>query len=209
MANYGTHKTPSIKACLRAIPAFTCTSRRPRHHGSIKSNVGLPRSPKGIFDAARIVRHDNSRALSANTWIVTTLTRDPLSGASRPTTYWQALTVLRARPEVRRTSAINLNTDAIDEVALALPYRTLHDHNRAWKSFDWDVLNPLYERGLIGDPVNKTNSIRWRTISQIPIVVCRLPNAEATCVDERIRLYTSRSPRRRARRNAFTSNDVA
>jgi Domain of unknown function (DUF6429) len=54
---------------------------------------------------------------------------------------------------------MNLNTDAIDEVALALLYLTLHDHNRAWKSFDWDVLNRLYERGLIGDPVNKTKSV--------------------------------------------------
>jgi len=54
---------------------------------------------------------------------------------------------------------MNLNTDAIDEVALALLYLTLHDHNLAWKSFDWDVLNRLYERGLIGDPVNKTKSV--------------------------------------------------
>lgn len=54
---------------------------------------------------------------------------------------------------------MNLNTDAIDEVALALLYLTLHDHNRAWKSFDWDVLNRLYERGLIGDPANKTKSV--------------------------------------------------
>ncbi|MFC4345252.1 DUF6429 family protein [Cupriavidus numazuensis] len=23
----------------------------------------------------------------------------------------------------------------------------------AWRSFDWDALNPLQERGLIGDPV--------------------------------------------------------
>ncbi|MDB5787082.1 MAG: putative preprotein translocase subunit SecA [Caballeronia mineralivorans] len=51
---------------------------------------------------------------------------------------------------------MNINTDAIDEVALALLYPTLHDHNRAWKGFDWDVLNRLYERDLIGDPVNKT-----------------------------------------------------
>jgi hypothetical protein len=54
---------------------------------------------------------------------------------------------------------MTINTDAIDEVALALLYLTLHDHNRAWKGFDWDVLNRLYERGLIGDPVNKTKSV--------------------------------------------------
>ena len=44
---------------------------------------------------------------------------------------------------------MNINTDAIDEVALALLYLTLHDRYRAWKGFDWDVLNRLYERGLI------------------------------------------------------------
>jgi len=41
---------------------------------------------------------------------------------------------------------MNINTDAIDEVALALLYLTLHDRYRAGKGFDWDVLNRLYER---------------------------------------------------------------
>ncbi len=35
---------------------------------------------------------------------------------------------------------MNINTDAIDEVSLALLYLTLHDRYRAWKGFDWDVL---------------------------------------------------------------------
>ena len=60
---------------------------------------------------------------------------------------------------------MNINTDAIDEVALALLYLTLHDHNRAWRGFDWDVLNRLYERGLIGDPVNKTESVIFSHVS--------------------------------------------
>ncbi|MGF6483080.1 hypothetical protein QFZ91_005307 [Paraburkholderia sp. JPY419] len=47
---------------------------------------------------------------------------------------------------------MNINTDAIDEVALALLYLTLHDRYRAWKGFDWDVLNRLYERGFIEEP---------------------------------------------------------
>ncbi|MXN79702.1 hypothetical protein GR157_33895 [Burkholderia sp. 4701] len=48
---------------------------------------------------------------------------------------------------------------AIDDAVLALLYLTLHDHNRAWKSFDWEVLNRLHERGLIGDPVDKAKSV--------------------------------------------------
>ncbi|WP_443112269.1 DUF6429 family protein [Cupriavidus sp. IDO] len=33
---------------------------------------------------------------------------------------------------------------------------------RACKSFDWDVLNRLHEKGLIGDPVNRAKSV-WLT----------------------------------------------
>lgn len=54
---------------------------------------------------------------------------------------------------------MNIDTAAIDDAVLALLYLTLHDHNRAWKSFDWDALNRLYERGLIGDPINKAKSV--------------------------------------------------
>ena len=52
-----------------------------------------------------------------------------------------------------------IDTAAIDEAVLALFYLTLHNHNRAWKSFDWDTLQRLHERGLIDDPVNKAKSI--------------------------------------------------
>jgi hypothetical protein len=56
-------------------------------------------------------------------------------------------------------NVMNINTDAIDEAALALLYLTLHDQYRAWKGLDWDVLNRLYEKGFICDPVNKTKSV--------------------------------------------------
>ncbi|WP_333995689.1 DUF6429 family protein [Burkholderia orbicola] len=54
---------------------------------------------------------------------------------------------------------MNIDTAAIDDTALALLYLTLHDRNRAWKSFDWDALNRLHERGLVGDPINQTKSV--------------------------------------------------
>lgn len=54
---------------------------------------------------------------------------------------------------------VSINTDAIDEAVLALFYLTLHDHNRAWKGFDWDTLHRLHERGLIDDPANKAKSV--------------------------------------------------
>ena len=52
-----------------------------------------------------------------------------------------------------------LNTDKIDDAALALLYLTLHDHNRAWKGMDWAVLGRLHEKGMIHDPVGKVKSV--------------------------------------------------
>ncbi|MBB5022544.1 DUF6429 family protein [Desulfurispira natronophila] len=51
------------------------------------------------------------------------------------------------------------NEQKIDEAVLALLYLTLHDDNRAWKSFDWDVLGRLHEKGFIGNPVGKVKSV--------------------------------------------------
>ena len=52
-----------------------------------------------------------------------------------------------------------LNRDKIDDAALALLYLTLHDDDRAWKGFDWDVLGRLHDRGMIHDPVGKVKSV--------------------------------------------------
>ena len=52
-----------------------------------------------------------------------------------------------------------LDTDKIDDAILALLYLTLHDQCRAWKGFDWDAMNRLYEKGMIDNPVGKTKSV--------------------------------------------------
>jgi hypothetical protein len=52
-----------------------------------------------------------------------------------------------------------LNTDKIDDAALALLYLTLHDGSRAWKGFDWDVLGRLHDKGMIDNPVGKVKSV--------------------------------------------------
>ena len=54
---------------------------------------------------------------------------------------------------------MDVDQEKIDRAVLALLYLTLHDKFRAWKSFDWDVMNRLYEKGFICDPVNKTKSV--------------------------------------------------
>ena len=51
------------------------------------------------------------------------------------------------------------NEDKVDEMVLALMYLTLHDEYRAWKGFDWDALNRLYEKGMIYNPVGKAKSV--------------------------------------------------
>lgn len=51
------------------------------------------------------------------------------------------------------------NKDKIDDAALALLYLTLHDGDRAWNGFDWDVLGRLHEKGMIYDPVGKVKSV--------------------------------------------------
>ena len=52
-----------------------------------------------------------------------------------------------------------INTDKIDDTALALLYLTLHDGDRAWKGFAWSVLGRLHEKGMILDPVGKVKSV--------------------------------------------------
>jgi hypothetical protein len=52
-----------------------------------------------------------------------------------------------------------LDTDKIDDTALALLYLTLHDGDRAWKGFDWGVLGRLHDKGMIHDPVGKVKSV--------------------------------------------------
>lgn len=54
---------------------------------------------------------------------------------------------------------MEIDTDRIDEVVLGLLWLTLHDDRRAWKGHDWDVINRLYEQGMIYDPVNKAKSV--------------------------------------------------
>jgi uncharacterized protein DUF6429 len=54
---------------------------------------------------------------------------------------------------------VPIDTDRIDEAVLALLYLTLHNGGRAWKSFDWNAMSRLHEKGMIFDPVNKTKSV--------------------------------------------------
>ncbi len=54
---------------------------------------------------------------------------------------------------------MEIDDDKIDDTVLALLQLTLHDGRRAWKTFDWDVMERLYRKGLIDNPVNKAKSV--------------------------------------------------
>ena len=52
----------------------------------------------------------------------------------------------------------------IDEAVLALLYLGIFESHpaggaRAWKTFDWDAMGRLHEKGLISDPAGKAKSV--------------------------------------------------
>jgi hypothetical protein len=54
------------------------------------------------------------------------------------------------------------NKDKVDEAVLALLYLNVFGGQygvQAWKSFDWDAMDRLYEKGYISDPKSKAKSI--------------------------------------------------
>jgi hypothetical protein len=55
---------------------------------------------------------------------------------------------------------MEIDTEKKDEAVLALLYLTLHDGSRAWKSFDWDAMNRLHEKGFISNPVTSRDASR-------------------------------------------------
>jgi hypothetical protein len=58
---------------------------------------------------------------------------------------------------------MELDTQKIDDAVLALLLLGWHDDNRAWKGFDWDALDRLYQAGFIGNPRGKAKSVVFTT----------------------------------------------
>jgi len=59
-------------------------------------------------------------------------------------------------------SETELDLAKIDEMTLALLWLVRHgdrDYLRAWKSFDWDSLNRLYEKDYISNSISKAKSV--------------------------------------------------
>ncbi len=53
----------------------------------------------------------------------------------------------------------DLDTDKLDDAALAILSLTLHNGNRVWKGIDWSITDRLHAKGLIHDPVGKVKSL--------------------------------------------------
>ena len=56
----------------------------------------------------------------------------------------------------------NLDQDKLAEAALAILSLSAWDEEHgacAWKGMDWDVLDILYRKGWIGDPMGKKKSV--------------------------------------------------
>ena len=54
---------------------------------------------------------------------------------------------------------MELDTDKIDQAALAPLTLGRHDGYRVWKGFDWAAMNRLHEKGDITDRVTKAHSV--------------------------------------------------
>lgn len=57
---------------------------------------------------------------------------------------------------------MDYDKEKVDEATLALLWlvtQTDKSGSRAWKSFDWETLDRLHEKGLISDPKRKTKSV--------------------------------------------------
>ena len=52
-----------------------------------------------------------------------------------------------------------IDEDRVDDAVLALLSLGLHDGVRAWKGFDWDAMDRLYQKGMISNPRGKAKSV--------------------------------------------------
>jgi hypothetical protein len=55
---------------------------------------------------------------------------------------------------------MDIDNDRVDDAALALLRLGIHDGDRVWKTFDWNVMNRLHKKGFISNPVGKAKSVQ-------------------------------------------------
>lgn len=54
---------------------------------------------------------------------------------------------------------MEIDKDEIDDAIFALLFLSLDRDGRSWKSFDWDAMNLLHEKGFISNPIGNAKSV--------------------------------------------------
>lgn len=86
------------------------------------------------------------------------------------------------------------NQDKVDDMVLALMYLgTFGDRSarRAWKSFNWDALDRLHQKGYISNPKSTAKSVvvddtgveRMESLFKLAVLQCHLDKAHARLVE--------------------------
>ncbi len=76
----------------------------------------------------------------------------------------------------------------VDDVILALLHLNAFKDGggwRAWKGFDWDALDRLYERGLISNPKSKAKSVVLRRKERASHRSCSRPTSAPAMSNQR------------------------
>jgi hypothetical protein len=68
---------------------------------------------------------------------------------------------LVADAELWQDKTMTLDDNKIDRAVLALLHLGIHEGARAWKSFDWDAMARLHEKGFISDPRGQSKSVAF------------------------------------------------
>ena len=77
----------------------------------------------------------------------------------------------------------DLDTDKLDDAALAILSLTLHDGNRVWKGIDWSITDRLHAKGLIYDPIGKAKSLALTEDGLACQSACKLDPISASKID--------------------------
>jgi hypothetical protein len=66
---------------------------------------------------------------------------------------------LHRPPRPPKREKIVHDHDKIDDAVLALLLLGEHNYQSVWKSFDWDAMQRLHDKGMISDPRGKAKSV--------------------------------------------------
>lgn len=72
---------------------------------------------------------------------------------------WLPRSMGTQRWNAKGIGTMEIDKEKVDDAILALLFLSLDRDGRSWKSFDWDAMNRLHEKGFISNPIGKAKSI--------------------------------------------------